>query len=256
MSPVPYPPPPYQPPPRRPGSITAVAIISVLIGILCGCGSISNIFMPAMMQMQKNMIDGMQVQMKHDFESQRQRNIERLQREKDAATTPAEQQRVDDELRRAESQPMPDMQKLTSMMTLPGNRTFYVVSGILGAVISLLFLVSGIGLFPMMEWARKLNITTSVLDILFTLASTSYNVAVVGPEMGRHMQEMMDEIQKASPPGTSAPPMPEMGTIMQTMMGVFMSIGGFIIIVWLVAAICMLSTRRVREAFRARAVPR
>jgi hypothetical protein len=255
MSPVSYPPPPpqYQPPLRRPGTVTTVAVMSILFGVVCGCGSIYSIFMPSMMQMQRGMMGSMQEQIERDFETERRRTIERLRDERDTATTPEDQQRIDEEIRRNEGRQAPDMQKMTTMMVPPGSEKFYVVSGIVAALINLVFLVSGIGLFPMMEWARKLNIAASVIDIFYTLASTAYNIAVIGPAMGRGMQEMMQEIQKSAPAGTPPPPMPEMGTLMQMMMGVGASVMAFIIIAWLVAAICMLSTRRVKEAFRARA---
>ena len=231
--------------------MTAVAIVSILIGVVCGCTSVYSIFTPAMMKMQGSMWGNMKGQMERDFERQRQRDVDRLQRERESATTPEQREQIDEEMRQVEAREVPDMQKVFSAMIPPEAASYYVVTGILGTVLSLLFLVSGIGLLPMMEWARKLNIATSVIDILSTLGMTIYNVAVIGPAMGRGMEEMMREMQKAAPSDGPQPPVDEIGSIMQVSMGAGMVIFAVVFISWFIAAICMLRSRRVNDAFRA-----
>jgi hypothetical protein len=70
------------------------------------------------------------------------------------------------------------------------------------------------------------------------------------------MEEMMREVQKASSSDGPQPPVAEMGGMMQVMMGAGSVVMGFLIISWLVAAICMLRSRRVKEAFRGAAAAR
>lgn len=241
---------------RRPGTVTAVAIISVMMGVFCGCGSLYIIALPAMMEMQKATLARVQARTESDFKRQTERRVEDLSAQREAATSPDEQQRLDEAIQQEQARHAPDLSKMMNFMVPPEARIFYVGLGIVGVVVNLLFLVSGIGLFPMMEWARKLNLTASFLQIVVSVGSTIYTIAVVSPAMARGMHEMMQEIQKSLPPGDPGPPMGQINSMLQLATGIGSGASTFIICTWLVAAICMLSTPRVKAAFRSRSAAR
>ncbi len=234
---------------QRPGSVTAVAIVNIVMAVLCGCSSLWMVATPAFMKMQQGMMESFSKQVEADIN----RRVAQLRQDR-ARATPEQQQRIDREIAQIQSEKMPDMSKFYGAFTSPSVKSFYLLSGIAGCLINLLFLISGIGLFSMSQWARKLAIGACVAAIVFALVSAVFNVLVIAPAMGQSMQEMMTEIQKISPPGQPTPPMPDMGGMMK-----FFSAAGSIFYLliqcaWPVTAMILLSTKTSQDAFRAAAV--
>jgi len=237
---------------QRPTSVTAVAIINIILGVLCGCSSLWMIVTPAMMSAYQRVMSPMMKQMTQQFEADKRREIARLRSERKEATTQEEREQIDAEIAtwKAMKMPMPDLSKFYSAFTTPKVTTFYIAVGLVGCLINLLFLISGIGLFYVAEWARKMSITASVACIASTLVSTVFNFFVVTPAMARSMQDMMTGMQKMMPPGQSPPPLMDMGRMMQVWTDIWSGFYCLLLCGWLVAAIVMLSQSRVREAFR------
>jgi uncharacterized protein YacL len=234
---------------QRPTSVTAVAVINIILGVLCGCSSLSMMVTPAMMSMYQKVMSPMMKQITQQFEADKRREIARLRSERKEATTQEEREQIDAEIETWKSLKMPDMSKFYSAFTTPKVTTFYVAAGIVGCLINLLFLISGIGLFYVAEWARKMSITASVVCIVATLVSTVFNFIIVIPATAQSLQDMMTEMQKMMPPGQSPPPLMDMGGMMQVWTAIWSGFYCLLLCGWLVAAIVMLSQSRVREAF-------
>lgn len=187
----------------RPTSVTAVAVINLILGVLCSCSSLGMTATPALMSAYQRSMTPMMQQINRQFEADKRREIARLRAERQKATTPEERQQIDEEIKMWQAMKMPDINKFFGAFTAPQVATFYVNTGILGCFLNLPFLILGIGLFSLAEWARKLTIAASVVGILFTLASNVFNIFVVTPTMTPALQAMMTEMQKRCRPPTS-----------------------------------------------------
>ncbi|MCS6858883.1 MAG: hypothetical protein NZT92_01025 [Abditibacteriales bacterium] len=237
----------------RPTSVTAVAVINIILGVLCSCSSLSMTATPAIMSAYQQSMTPMMKQVKQQFEADKRREIARLRAERQQATTAEERQQIDEKIKTWQAMKTPDMRKFFGLFTAPQVATFYVVTGIIGCLLNLLLLIAGIGLFPLAEWARKLSIAASVMGIIFTLTSNAFNVFVITPTMAPSLQAMMTEIQKMSPPGQPPSPGTNMGAMMQVWTALWSGIYCLLLCGWLVAVIVILSNRRVRDTFRAAA---
>lgn len=85
--------------------------------------------------------------MNQQIEADKRRAIARLRSERKEATTQEEREQIDAEIETRKAMRMPDISKFYSAFTTPKVTTFYVAAGVVGCLINLLFLISGIGLF-------------------------------------------------------------------------------------------------------------
>jgi hypothetical protein len=71
---------------------------------------------------------------------------------------------------------------------VPGYAAFQVVQVGQTLVLGLLLIIGGIGLLQIQSWGRVLSIVYSVIDIVATLASLLYTLALVNPATERFFQ--------------------------------------------------------------------
>lgn len=239
---------PYSASSERPTAVTVIAISNIVFALLCSCVYCTWTAMPAMMDFQKPVFR----QIEREIEAEQKKEIARLLQKRQAAKTQQERQQIDAQIIAIKAAKMPEMSKLFEAFTAPQMKAFYYGVGIVGIVLNLLFLVSGVGLLAMASWARKLAIGVSILRILEVLFSTAYNIFVIAPAMGQAMQEWFEAMQKAVPPGAPPPPMPNMTAFMQ-----FWSVMGSLFTMvlhcaWPTVVLIVLFLPSVQEAFRSR----
>ena len=240
---------PEMPPaaPRRSGAITTVAIVSIVLGLCCGIGSLYQLFTPQMMKMQKQSMAIQQKTMSAEIEQTKTRRLEELQKERDAATD-AEKPEIDARIKKTEAMKAPDITKVFDALAPENAQHFYIVSGLTGALIQALLLATGIGLLSLRRWARTGNIAASVLQILLSIGTFVYQMTTVSPAVTKAMQDIFAEIGEAAE-GAEVEQLKSMGSIMGTMMTASAGAAMFISLLWFTIAICLLSSRRSKEIF-------
>jgi hypothetical protein len=73
---------------------------------------------------------------------------------------------------------------------VPGYRAYQIGQPLVGLLLSVLLLVSGIGLLNMQRWARTLAILWAVLMILLEVGSTAFHLLIVSPAMTRALRNV------------------------------------------------------------------
>ncbi len=235
--------------PRRSGAITTVAIVSILLGLCCGIGSLYQIFYPQVMEMQKTSMAVQQKQIESDINASKTRRIEELRQERETADD-ARKAEIDGKIAKEEAKKAPDITKLITAMAPPQAGTFFRISGITGALIQALLLASGIGLLSLRRWAWTGNIAASVLQILLSVGTFAYQVTVLGPSLKQAMADFMNDVG-ANAEGAEKAQIESMVGMMGTTMNVMSGIGMFLGVLWFSIAISLLCTRRSREIFAA-----
>jgi hypothetical protein len=236
--------PPAPLPGARPSAVTTVAVVNIVMALLCGFSSLSTILQPALVRVQQASMRRAQETTNAQFRQQ----IEQLRRQRAQTTDPAQRRQIDATIKQVEAMKMPDMSRLAGAFAVPTWYCFW--AGGAGLVINCLLLISGIGLLSMARWARLLAIAAAAGWIVYSLATTAAALFLIAPRMGRGFRMVMSEVLSQIPPGQPAPPIPDLGGVMEGVVGVS-SIGTLIIsCAWPVAAIVLLTGRSVREAFR------
>jgi hypothetical protein len=65
--------------------------------------------------------------------------------------------------------------------SIPGYIPFLIVSLILGLLVSILLIISGVGLLRMQNWARVVCLVYAIYTLLSTIGGTVYTLTVVNP---------------------------------------------------------------------------
>ncbi len=233
---------------ERPTAVTVLAVGNIILAFLCSCCSLWMIATPVFTEFQKSVFQ----QMSPHFEAEMRREIDRLLQKRKAAKTPQEQQQIDAQIATLKATKMPDMSKFVEPFTTPQAKAFFYGFGAAGLVINLLFFISGVGLFWMASWARKLAIGASIARIVEVLVSTTFNIVVITPAMAQASQAMMTEMQKMMPPGQPMPPMPNMAAFIQFQSIAWSLFSALLYCAWPIAVLIVLFLPDVREAFRSR----
>jgi hypothetical protein len=162
---------------QRPAPVTVVAYLNIIFGILwllllfCA-GSMALIFV--------GMVRGA---MNENASAQRDREVQ-LMRE------------------------MMDHMFNAILTNIPFFGEFVLARAITWLVLTLLLLVSGIGLLGLRPWARRMCIVYALMSLILELGSLVYSITVVNPGMERFTQDMHEWMITQMPPGQPIPPPP------------------------------------------------
>lgn len=126
---------------------------------------------------------------------------------------------------------------------IPGFMAVQVASLVVHLLLTLLLLMSGIGLLNMQGWARIGSIFYAITSILVEIASLFYQLVYVNPAMNRWLQR---ELQRIRVPG--APPAPDV-SFFATAMNVGSIIGAVILVSYGVVLLIMMLLPKVSAAF-------
>jgi hypothetical protein len=79
---------------------------------------------------------------------------------------------------------------------VPGKRVYEIVNQVMGWVLSIALIVSGIGLLKMQGWARALAIVYAVVSLLHKVVIAIYTIAFMNPAAQEALQQIPAEDQK------------------------------------------------------------
>lgn len=135
---------------------------------------------------------------------------------------------------------------------VPGFLAYMIASSIFGILMTILLLISGIGLLSLKKWARNLCIAYGVLSIVFALIACGYTIAFVNSGMPKVQEEINEWIsQKAKNPQLRAQLKAQQGdSSMQMMMNSFGSVMGTIFaMIYPIAVLVIMFLPKVKLAF-------
>jgi hypothetical protein len=85
----------------------------------------------------------------------------------------------------------------TPITPLPsGLVTFFIAVFIYGFIMSIVLILSGIGLLNMRPWGRKTAIAYSIVTIAYTIIATVINITYAGPAMHKWQRDLQEEIKR------------------------------------------------------------
>jgi hypothetical protein len=80
---------------------------------------------------------------------------------------------------------------------VPGMRVYEIVSQVVGWVLSIAMIVSGLGLLKMQGWARALAILYAIVSLLHKIVVAVYTLAFLNPASQEALQQISAEDRKA-----------------------------------------------------------
>jgi hypothetical protein len=79
---------------------------------------------------------------------------------------------------------------------VPGMRAYEIVSQVMGWVLSVAMIISGLGLLKMQGWARGLAIVYAIVSLLHKIVIAVYTFAFLNPAMQEALQQIPAEDRK------------------------------------------------------------
>ncbi len=172
---------------KRPGLVTAVAIVNIVFGLLCGCLAVMTMATPTL------------VQKGFGFAQEVQNHALQTLRESGKALDETEsQKRADEQFARTHSDLLSAQAKFVNTFATPRMKASYAISGGVDGLLRLLLLISGIGLLCMAGWARRLAIGVSIALIVAAVIHPLVAHAVFGDEVMQAVQNMHAELAQQS----------------------------------------------------------
>lgn len=117
---------------------------------------------------------------------------------------------------------------------IPGFVPFLAITYIIGFILALGQLISGIGLLKMNEWARKMSLGIAAVAILVQLGSLGFTIAVLQPGVEKAQQAIMAEARKQNPNAPAVPPQNPLasigGSVIGSIFGLIYPIATFIVL--------------------------
>ena len=181
---------------------------------MCGLGNAVSV---AMLPMWAPIMKGMQEQADAQIEEQARAEMDALEAQEAAAET--EEQKAEIRRQRETKKvivPMQmDMGKMFEMYEDPMLIGYGMTDGIIGALLNLFLLISGIGLLNYRDWARKMALWVAGLKIVKLLVLQGFAIAVVVPNFAKNMGAFVDDMIAKVPGGggANAPPPGTIATI-------------------------------------------
>jgi hypothetical protein len=123
---------------------------------------------------------------------------------------------------------------------IPGFMTVQVLSLAVHLILTLILLVSGVGLLNMKGWGRIGSIFYAVSSVLVEIASLIYQLVYVNPVMNRWLQ---GEFQRAKVPG-----MPD-ASFLSTLMNIGAVVGAVVLMTYAIILLIMMLLPKVSAAF-------
>ncbi len=126
---------------------------------------------------------------------------------------------------------------------VPGYRAYQVSTSLLGLLLSVALLLSGIGLLNLRRWGRSLALVWAVLMILMEIGTTTFHLLVLSPAMG----EALRHVHVPARPGMPDPA--ALGSLIMTVANVAVVVIAVLLIVYAVILFLMMMKQNVRAAF-------
>lgn len=172
---------------KRPGLVIAVAIINIVFALSCGCSGVMTMAVPSLLQ---NTLQ---------YALEVQGNALRVLNESELGRPETEsEKRAEEQFLKTYSELLSIQKQFTKAFTTPRMKAGFIISGGVGSLLSLLLLISGIGLLCMAGWARKLAIGVSIASIGVAVIQPFVAHAVFGNEMKQAAQNMSAEVAQHS----------------------------------------------------------
>lgn len=230
--------------PTRPTSVTVVAILSIVFGVLCSCSALTTLATPMIMEVYAR---AMSATLERVRAAQAQ-ELEELRVQRDAAEDPAELAQLEQRMRLLQAQELPDFDKLMAALSGPAMKSLSYFQGCAGFVIQILFIVAGIGMLRASRWSRGLCIGAASALIAVSIVATGLNYFVVMPQMMEAIDQFMDQAA-----ALGGGPRVEMPGLMMASSGVGALFGLVVTCVWPTAAIVLLTRPSAKAYFSRRA---
>jgi hypothetical protein len=136
---------------------------------------------------------------------------------------------------------------------VPAYQAVQIAQVIFYFILSVMLLMSGIGLLNMQNWARMAAIAYAVIDIVVRIAALVYQLAFINPVMMRAMDRAM-QLQMQQFPGPNRPPVPNMSAL-TGIINVVTVIVALVVIAFDVILLIIMLLPRVAAAFALRPPP-
>jgi hypothetical protein len=121
--------------------------------------------------------------------------------------------------------------------SVPGYRGIQVAQSLVGLALSILLLLSGIGMLNLKNWGRIGSIIWALLMILYEVGITGYHLAVLSPAMTRALRDV--------PMGPGGPP----ATMIVTITSVVIVFFALLFITYAIVLLLMMLRANVVAAF-------
>lgn len=234
----------------RPTSVTVVAILNIVMGVLCGCGYLSIASTPLITKFQSKMFE----LIVEEEKKSKQARIAALERQRENADED-EAAGIDREIAQLQSARTPDFQAYMDSLMPSNFALISVLVGILGLLIQIAFLVAGIKLLSMTPWARTLTINAAIAAIVLVVAFNLYSIFFVYPHTTAATQKFMAEMEQLSSGGRTTP-MPNMSGMMMITSTAGSIFNMALYCAWPIVAMILMSSAKVKEAFQTAAATR
>ncbi|MCI0341154.1 MAG: hypothetical protein L0216_08355 [Planctomycetales bacterium] len=228
--------------PRRSGLITAVAVLNVVIGLLCGCvGSLQGAVLlfvfdlPSWMGKLQEGYDRSRAEVQQEFDAK-------------VAAAATDQEKASLESQRARLVPPAlDFEPLGRIVSDPALKTYFAGDAAIGAFGNLLLLISGVGLLGRRHWGRTLAIATAFAKMLGMGALLLVGWAAVG-RIVPEIEAFLEQVVAAAPAG-QAPPIGLIGPQIKLWMAFQGGLGLAIASVWPAVQLLVLVPGGARAEF-------
>jgi len=236
------------PTPQRAKLVGTLNIVFAVLVMLYIASQLAMLILsPMIMEMSQNSIKGVQAKV----EQQRGNRVADLKTELAKAETDEQKATLKQQLDALEKSPspkMPDLKKFQDQMMTPGYKLWMVCDLLSGLALNVAMLVSGIGLFRLKEWGRKLANWTFGLKIVRLCILTAVAIVFIIPMTSKMSAEMMEGITQGKPMPF---PMGDMAKF-QAVIGMVTAVLGLVFgSVWPVVGLVLLTRPGTRAACRA-----
>ncbi len=228
--------------PRRSGLVTAVAVLNVVFGLLCGCvGALQGaavlfvLDLPSWMGKLQEGYDESRAKARRDLDAR----IEAAPTDEEKAAIEATRTRV--------VPPALDFEPLGRIVSDPALKTYLAGDAAIGAFGNLLLLVSGIGLLGRRHWGRTLAIATAFAKVLGMGALLLVGWAAVG-RIVPELEAFIEQAAAAAPAG-KGPPVGMIGPQIKLWMAFQGGLGLALASVWPAVQLLVLIPRGARAEF-------
>ncbi|HEY2840811.1 MAG TPA: hypothetical protein VGJ26_16760 [Pirellulales bacterium] len=208
------------------------ASVLLLVGACCGVSVMGQVAMaPINDNFQKSMQEGINAQAKIE----RQKKIDELQAQEEAAATEADKEDLAAKRKLLEQQPLRQAPVVEMMAPYRSPKLIgYMVADLSTSLaLNLLLFISGIGLLGAKSWGRRMGIWVAALKIIRLVLVYGFALFFVVPELSQKMGEMMEKMTaQVAQQQPGQPQMPQVGQTVGTVYGVMMSSGAVLMIIF------------------------